>query len=210
MDKLKRMVIFILAGLMLTGIIGGLAGYIPLGNPPQVLAADEEEESANEEGGETKEVEEEAPCPECPECPDPAKVVLRGLEEKKQVLAEESDRIAQEKKELENYEAQIDEKLEALTTLKKQIAEDMEKLEQKKSRQEQEKDAAFEAKMNRLVKMYAGMKPKAAAQIVDQMELGVAQEIFMRMREASAAQILSFVDSAKAAKISERLAFKKK
>ena len=58
--------------------------------------------------------------------------------------------------------------------------------------------------------MYAGMKPKDAAQIVDKMTLDVAQEIFLRMREASASQILSFVESEKAAKISERLAFKKK
>ena len=58
--------------------------------------------------------------------------------------------------------------------------------------------------------MYAGMKPKNAAQIVDKMNLEVAQEIFLRMREASAAQILAFVDSGKAAKISERLAFKRK
>ncbi len=37
----------------------------------------------------------------------------------------------------------------------------------------------------------------------------VAQVIFLRMREASAAQILSFVDSGKAAKISDRVAYKK-
>ena len=58
--------------------------------------------------------------------------------------------------------------------------------------------------------MYAGMKPKNAALIVDKMNLEVAQEIFLRMREASASQILAFVDSEKAAKISERLAFKRK
>jgi flagellar motility protein MotE (MotC chaperone) len=42
------------------------------------------------------------------------------------------------------------------------------------------------------------------------MTLEVAQEIFLRMRESSAAQILAFVAAEKAAKISERLAFKKK
>jgi flagellar motility protein MotE (MotC chaperone) len=54
------------------------------------------------------------------------------------------------------------------------------------------------------------MKPKAAAEIVNKMELSVAYEIFLRMREVSASQILAFVAYEKAAKISERLAFKKR
>ncbi len=165
---------------------------------------DEDNETPKEEGDA-----EGAPCPECPECPDPAKVVLRGLEEKKLAIASAGKILDQERKELETYEEQIDEKLAALAALKKQINDDMDRLGQKKTQKKLEADAAFEAKMARLVKVYAGMKPKAAALIVDKMELEVAQEIFIRMREASAAQILSFVDSAKAAKISERLAFKK-
>lgn len=175
---------------------------------PVVYAQEEDakDSGASGEGG----GEEAPPCPECPECPDPAKVVLRGLQEKKLAIAAAGEALDQERKELETYASQIDEKLASLAALKQQINDDMARLAQKKSQQELEKEAAFEAKMNRLVKMYAGMKPKAAAQIVDQMELSVAQEIFLRMREASASQILSFVNSEKAAKISERLAFRKK
>jgi len=165
---------------------------------------------AEDEKKETKkdgEAVEENPCPECP---DPAKVVLRGLEDKKTMIEKQRKALVQEKKELEIFEEQIDEKLESLKVLKKQIEEDVALLTKKKTLKEREKEAAYEAKIGRLVKMYAGMKPKSAAQIVDKMNLEVAQEIFLRMREASAAQILSFVDSGKAAKISERLAFKKK
>ncbi len=150
------------------------------------------------------------PCPECPECPDPAKVALRGLEDKRKKIEKSRQEMEKERKELERYEEQIDEKLENLTDLKKQIESDMALLEDKKTQKQVNKEAAYEAKIGRLVKMYAGMKPKAAAQIVDKMNLEVAQEIFLRMREASASQILAFVDSEKAAKISERLAFKKK
>ncbi len=125
-------------------------------------------------------------------------------------MAEASEKLAKEKKELEMYEAQIDEKLASLTALKKQIEEDMARLEEKKTAKEREEAAAFEAKMNRLVKMYASMKPKAAAEIVNKMEISVAYEIFLRMREVSASQILAFVEKEKAAKISERLAFKKR
>ncbi len=152
----------------------------------------------------------EKPCPDCPECPDPAKVVLRGLEEKKNMIDKQQKAIEQEKKELDVFKEQVDEKIENLTALKKQIEEDLVLLDQKKSQKELEKEAEYEGKIGRLVKMYAGMKPKNAAQIVDKMDLEVAQEIFMRMREASASEILAFVDSEKAAKISERLAFKRK
>lgn len=152
----------------------------------------------------------EKPCPECPECPDAAKVVLRGLEEKKTTLDKQQKAIEQEKKELEAFKEQIDEKIENLTNLKKQIEQDVALLDQKKSQKEIEKNAEYEEKIGKLVKMYAGMKPKNAAQIVDKMDLEVAHEIFIRMREASASEILSFVESEKAAKISERLAFKRK
>lgn len=153
---------------------------------------------------------EKMPCPECPECPDPALVVLRGLEEKKTRIEKQQKIQLQEKKELELYEEQIDEKLESLKKLKQQIEADMALLTKKKTQKNLEKEAAYEAKIGRLVKMYAGMKPKNAARIVDKMNLEVAQAIFLRMREASASQILAFVDSEKAAKISERLAFKRK
>jgi flagellar motility protein MotE (MotC chaperone) len=171
----------------------------------------EDEKKQEEDGAEKKgETEEENPCPECPECPDPAKVVLRGLEDKKTMIEKQRKALVQEKKELETFEEQIDEKLENLKTLKKQIEADVALLKKEKTRKENQKEAAYEAKIGRLVKMYAGMKPKSAAQIVDKMNLEVAREIFLRMREASASQILSFVDSEKAAKISERLAFKRK
>lgn len=156
------------------------------------------------------EVSTENPCPECPECPDPAKVVLRGLEDKKTMIEKQQKALLEEKKELEMFEDQIDEKLESLTMIKKQIQADMAALTKTKTLKEQEKEAEYENKIGRLVKMYAGMKPKNAAQIVDKMNLEVAQEIFLRMRETSASQILTFVDSGKAAKISERLAFKRK
>lgn len=146
----------------------------------------------------------------CPPCPDPAKVVLKGLEEKRAAIAEDQERLEQEKKRLEKFKEEIDEKLEALGTLKQQIQDDLAKLEQRKTEQELESQAAFDAKMNTLVKVYSGMKPKKAAAIVDKMDIEVAKQIFSRMRETSAAQILAFVDSEKAAKISERIAFKKK
>ncbi|MFH2060619.1 MAG: hypothetical protein ABIJ59_17175 [Pseudomonadota bacterium] len=189
----------------------------------QVFAADEKQENSDKnqdqksdqksdqkDGEKASGPDEAAPCPECPECPDPAKVVLRGLEEKKTMVEKEQKIMLEQKKQLQAFEEQIDEKIENLEALKKQIAEDMALLDKKKTQKEQEKEATYETQMRRLVKTYESMKPKAAAPIIDKMNLEVAQEIFLRMKEAAASQILSFVDSEKAAKISERLAFKRK
>ena len=204
-----KLIFLLLVFFLFSGVTG--IGYknkgILVGFIPNVFAEDKEEKKAADP--DTAQVEGETPCPECPECPDPAKIVLRGLEDKKLFIEKSQKELARGKKELERYEEQIDEKLLALETLKNQINADMVSLEEKKTQQELEKEAAYEAKIQRLVKMYAGMKPKNAALIVDKMTLEVAQEIFLRMREASAAQILAFVDSGKAAKISERLAYKK-
>nr|WP_320190927.1 hypothetical protein [uncultured Desulfobacter sp.] len=212
MNTLKRWTACLLVNLIIVTIAFVGVSYIHYGQPTQVLAADPEEpEKAPAEGENTEGGDAPCPeCPECPECPDPAKVVLQGLAERKKTVDEASEQLAKEKKELETYEAQIDEKIESLTALKKQIEADMARLETKKTAAEQKEAAAFEAKMNRLVKMYASMKPKAAAEIVNKMELSVAYEIFLRMREVSASQILAFVESEKAAKISERLAFRKR
>lgn len=187
-------------------------GYCPqnqtmrMAGTPAVFAEDETKQTEKKEGGNASK---ENPCPECPECPDPAKVVLRGLEDKKTAIEKQQEILEKQRKDLESFEEQIDEKLTQLNNLQERIKADMALLEEKKTQRQLEKEAAYEAKIGRLVKMYAGMKPKNAAQIVNTLDLEVAQEIFLRMREASASQILAFVDSEKAAKISERLAFKK-
>ncbi len=174
-----------------------------------VYAADDNEK-IDSESKDAKPEKAEGDCPECPDCHDPAKVVLRGLEEKKRSIAKESENMDKKKKELERYEEQVDEKLVQLKKLKEQINSDLALLEKKKSEKEIAQEAEFEKRLNSLVKTYAGMKPKNAAKIVDKMELEVARKIFSRMRETSAAQILANVDSEKAAKITEHLAYKKK
>lgn len=143
----------------------------------------------------------------CPECPDPAKVVLNGLEEKRKALVRAEDQLKQEKKQLEKFKEEIDEKLEKLEALKKQITSDLALFDQKKSAHELEKEAEFEAKLAKLVKVYAGMKPKEAGDIINKMDIEVARQILSRMREASAAQILAFVTPERAAKISEGIVY---
>ena len=208
----NKLILFLVAFFLFSGLSGtryekGSRDTLFLG---MVFAAEPDDKKENDGANPTDGATVETPCPECPECPDSAKIFLRGLEDKKIQIEKSQKNLVQERKELERYEEQIDEKLANLERLKKQINDEMDQLGTKKTQQELEKEAAYEAKLRRLVKMYAGMKPKKAALIVDKMTLEVAQEIFLRMREASASQILSFVGAEKAAKISERLAFKKK
>ena len=163
----------------------------------------------DEKGGKEKAlpVKAEKPCPECPDC---SKLVLEGLEDKKAEIARAEERLNQERKRLDKFKQEIDEKLGNLTALKEQIDKGLLGMEGKKSEKEMEQQKVFDAKMGRLVKMYSGMKPKKAAAIFDKMDIEVAKQIFSLMRESSASEILAFMESEKAAKISERIAFKKK
>ncbi len=164
------------------------------------IAFAEEDKETNEKEAATNE--EKQPCPECP---DPAKFILKGLEEKKQTIAQEQEQLKKEKKELEQFKEEIDKNLEQLTNLKKQIASDLKRLEGKNSVTEKERTIKFEEKMSKLVKVYSKMKPKKAAKIIDSMDLKVAVEIFSRMGKRFASKILNYVDSEKSAKITERL-----
>lgn len=197
-------IIFIIFSLIIVLSFTGKVLITPNKFVQNAFAADDSK------GGQSKLKDKDSDCPECPECPDPAKVVLRGLDEKKKNIAKESDNLEKRKKELERYEEQVDEKLVQLKKLKEQINSDFALLDKKKSEKELAQEAEFEKRLNSLVKTYAGMKPKNAAKIVDKMELEVARKIFSRMRETSASKILANVDSAKAAKITEYLAYKKK
>ncbi len=207
--KIKKLILIMCSLILLPGF----AGKVLLQKSEltkSVYASDDKEKGKSGKEKNSSKGKEGNNCPECPVCPDPAKVILRGLDEKKKNIEKESESLSRKKKELEQYEEQIDEKIAQLKKLKEQINGDLALLRKKKSEKEIAREAAFEKRLRSLVKTYAGMKPKNAAKIVDKMELEVARKIFSRMRETSAAKILANVDSAKAARITEHLAYKKK
>ena len=67
-------------------------------------------------------------------------------------------------------------------------------------------DAAEEAKLASLVKIYETMKPKAAAEIFDRLEMPVLIEVVERMREAKSADVLARMDPVKAKQVTSELA----
>lgn len=61
-------------------------------------------------------------------------------------------------------------------------------------------------KLDSLVKIYETMKPKDAARIFDELEIGVLVDVLKRMKEVKSAQILASMDPARARNITTRLA----
>lgn len=67
-------------------------------------------------------------------------------------------------------------------------------------------DAAEEAKLTSLVKIYETMKPKAAAEIFDRLEMPVLIRVVERMREAKSADVLARMDPVRARQVTAELA----
>lgn len=60
-------------------------------------------------------------------------------------------------------------------------------------------------RVKHLVKIYSSMKPNAAANLMNQIDLEVATEVFLNMKGEIAGGILSYMDTQKAAAITKRL-----
>lgn len=171
-----------------------------------VFAEDEEKSEETkepvEEDAETKKKKEEAYSKN-------VKVVLDGLEKKRKELKAWEQRLNNMSKKLEELKSTTEEKIENNTALLTQIKTATAQFNAKKSKKEIQKKKAYEAEMSKLSKLYAKMKPKKAAAIVNNLDLEIARAVFSRMRATKATAILSFVNVDRAVKISERLASKK-
>jgi flagellar motility protein MotE (MotC chaperone) len=67
-------------------------------------------------------------------------------------------------------------------------------------------DAKEEAKLASLVKIYEAMKPKAAAEIFDRLEMPILIRVVERMRAPKSADVLARMDPAKAKQVTAELA----
>ena len=72
-----------------------------------------------------------------------------------------------------------------------------------------EREAADQAKMRHLIKVYSAMKPQKAASLVEQLDTAFAIELLSQMKGEVVGDILSFVKVEKAARISQGLALRK-
>lgn len=215
-QRLKKIIlILILVNVIAAGILMVRAGYVGsvIGAGSAVAAEDTDstEDTTDKADGEDAEsgkkadaelTEEELAAKQAEE----AKLELDGLEAKRMQLKEQEERILKEQEKLKTLKKELEEKIAGLESIHRQINVSLEKLDRKKTEKELRKQAEEDRKIKQLVKVYSSMKPKNAGQIINTMDIVVAEKIIRNMKGDAAGKILSYVDSGRAAAISERLA----
>jgi flagellar motility protein MotE (MotC chaperone) len=111
----------------------------------------------------------------------------------KSISAREQE-VRKREAELKSMEAEIDAKLENLRAMELK----MEKLLESAG-------AVQDEKMQHLVDVYSNMKPKQAAQVLENLDESIAVKILAGMSGRKAGEILSFVRTERTAKLSEAL-----
>ena len=122
------------------------------------------------------------------------KLDLKLLNTKKAALAAEEKRIAQKKAELVAIQTELNNKLEKLTQLRNEIRSEI-----------AGKKAVEAKKLKHLIKIYSAMKPQSAAVLIEKLNKNLAVELLSNMKGEAVGKILSYVDTGKAAAISEGL-----
>ena len=136
----------------------------------------------------------------------PPEVIFQGMEAKRISLEERAEEIRLEERKLKELKAELEAKREELDTLRKQIETSLTRLEAKEKTVNEAQRMEEEKKIKQLVKLYSSMKPKQAAAIVNNMDIVIAERLFLNLKGDVAGKILAYVDQEKAARITERLA----
>jgi len=119
---------------------------------------------------------------------------LSLLKKKEAELKEREKYLENRKMQLVALQDEINKKIASLTRLRNEIKAEME--------QEKTND---EKKLKHLIKIYSAMKPVNAASLIEKLNIRLAIKLLSKMKGDTVGGILSFVDVAKAAKISEGL-----
>ena len=97
--------------------------------------------------------------------------------------------------ELEDLEKRLEEKIIRLQKIEASIQASVNEYKQ-----------LSDERVRHLVKIYSSMKPKAAASLMNQLDIHVAVEVFLNMKGDIAGGVLSYMDTQKAANITKKLA----
>lgn len=207
----SKMKILVVGMLLSNAVIGDhcVAGALPVVS--EALAAESVAEVQPQDANEIPDAADGvAPAAEAPPVQsEDLKAVMETLEKKRLALQEEDARLKQERAGLERLKQEIEYKIEELSGIQQKIEADLNQKAALASQAEQKKNLEEEKNIKQLVKVYASMKPKSAAEIVDKMDLTVVLQVFSNMKGEQVGQILGYVNKDRAAKISEWLAKKK-
>lgn len=124
--------------------------------------------------------------------------VLKELKERRTALDTRESRIAQREALLAVTEKRIEEKLAELESIRTEI----ENLLGEQSEEE-------EARLQSLVKIYEGMKPKDAASIFDDLNMDILLQVVSRMSERKSAPIMAAMNIQKVQDLTKLLAEQK-
>ena len=121
--------------------------------------------------------------------------ILQQLAARRSALDQRARELDRKSALLETAAAGLDGQIAQLSELRTQIAAAIE-----------QHDAAEDAKLKSLIKIYETMKPKAAADIFDRLEMPVLLRVVAGMREAKAADVLARMDPVRAKQVTTELA----
>ncbi len=194
----------LLLTLKVTALVTGTSPLVPpvaAETAPEDAGAEEHAPTDGEEHGEATEEPNEHTRPDVDLAarPGPMKAesddVLEALAARRKTLDARQSEVEMREKLLAAAEARIDEKITELKGLKAQIDTVFKTAESK-----------GDEKFKSLVKVYENMKPKDAAAVFEQLEMGVLLELLDRMNERKLAAILAAMDPARAQVVTVALA----
>ena len=178
----------------------GAAAAAPSGNAAQpAAAANAAPPAADAARGNGASAAGSAPAGKDPLLLSPAEIqVLQELSQRRAELDKRASDLDQQQVVLQAAEKRVDDKIAKLQQLQKSIQVDVDK-----------ENAADDAHIQSLVRIYQAMKPADAAQIIGQLDLPIALELLSAMKEAKTAPILAAMEPAKAEAITTALAQKR-
>lgn len=128
----------------------------------------------------------------------PAEIeILQELSQRRTDLDKRAADLQQQQIVLQAAEKRVDDKIAKLQDLQKSIQGAVDK-----------QNAAEDARMQSLVKIYETMKPADAAQILGQMDMPILLQLLGHMKETKTAPILAAMDPSKAQAITAAMAMK--
>lgn len=121
--------------------------------------------------------------------------ILQDLSARRKQLDEREKALGLRAQMLAVAETRLDERIKEIKRIEKIISDSLHKVDEEE-----------EAQIRSLVKVYEVMKPKDAARIFDELEMGILIEVAARMREAKVAPILAKMKSETANSLTVALA----
>ena len=126
------------------------------------------------------------------------KIDLNFLIKKKAEIEKEEEELVKKRAELMAIQENINNKIAKLTQLRNEIRAQM-----------TIKKTVHEQKLKHIIKAYSAMKPQKAASLIEKMEITFAIELLSKMKGDVVGNILSFIETDKAVRMSEQLAKRK-